>query len=146
LTPETERKIAAWIPAIAYIGLIFGVSSIAGLSPPVPTFKLFDKAAHIVEFTGLALFLTVAFRGSLPEARRRATPLFVVALGLAIGVLDEVYQLSVPGRSLEFLDWVADAIGVLIGATAGALHGRFAARARVRSAGAGAADNERRRT
>jgi hypothetical protein len=146
LTPEAERKIAAWIPAIAYIGLIFGVSSIAGLSPPVPTFKLFDKAAHVVEFTGLALFLTVAFRGSLPAARRGAAALFVVALGLAIGVLDEVYQLSVPGRSLEFLDWVADAVGVLIGATAGALHGRLAAGGRVRAPGPGVTDNERRGT
>jgi VanZ family protein len=130
LTPETERRIAAWVPAIAYTGLIFGVSSIAGLSPPVPTFRLFDKVAHIVEFTGLALFLTVAFRGSLPEARRAMTPLFVIALGLAVGVLDEFYQLSVPGRSREFLDWVADAVGVLIGAAVGVLHGRLAARAR----------------
>jgi VanZ family protein len=128
--PETERKLAAWVPAVAYTALIFGVSSIAGLSPPVPCFKLFDKLAHVVEFTGLALFLTVAFRRTLPEARRATTPVFVILVGLVIGVLDEVYQLSVPGRAVELLDWVGDAIGVLIGAAVGMLHGPVAARLR----------------
>ena len=118
----------AWIPAIAYTALIFGVSSISGLSPPVPYFKLFDKLAHVVEFTGLALFLTVGFRATLPEARRSMTPVFVIAIGITIGVLDETYQLSVPGRAVEFLDWVGDAVGVLIGAGVGPLHGRLMAR------------------
>jgi VanZ family protein len=130
LRPETERKIMAWVPAIAYTGLIFGVSSISGLSPPIPRFELFDKFAHFVEFAGLTLFLTVAFRRSLANARRAMTPAFVIAVGLAIGVLDELYQLTVPGRALEFLDWVADAVGVLIGAGIAMLHGPIVARMR----------------
>ena len=130
MTPETERKIRAWVPAIVYTALIFGVSSISGVSPPVPCFKLFDKVAHVVEFSGLALFLMVAFRGSLPDVRRAMTPFFVIAVGLAVGVLDELYQFSVPGRAVEFLDWVGDAVGVLIGTGVGALHGRFMARKR----------------
>lgn len=130
MTPETERKLRAWVPAIAYTGLIFGVSSISGLSPHVPTFRFFDKVAHVVEFAGLALFLTVAFRGSLAEGRRAMTPFFVIAVGLAVGVLDELYQLSVPGRAVEFLDWVGDAVGVLIGAGAGALRRRLTSRTR----------------
>jgi VanZ family protein len=120
----------AWIPAIAYTALIFGVSSISGLSSPMPGFKLFDKLAHVVEFAGLALFLTVAFRGTLPEARRALTPIFVIMVGLAVGVLDEFYQLSVPGRAVEFLDWVSDTVGVVIGAGLGMLHGPITARMR----------------
>jgi VanZ family protein len=130
LRAETERKIIAWVPAIAYTALIFGVSSIAGLSPPVPVFKMFDKLAHVVEFVGLALFLTVAFRRTLPKPRRVRTPIFVVLVGLTIGGLDEIYQLSVPGRAMEFLDWVADAVGVLVGAAVGMLHGAIRARVR----------------
>lgn len=127
MRPETERKIIAWVPAIAYTALIFGVSSIAGLSPPLARFRLFDKLAHAVEFAGLALFLSAAFRRTLPEARRALTPTFVILVGLATGLLDEVYQFSVPGRTVEFLDWVADAVGVLIGAGAGMLRGPLAA-------------------
>jgi VanZ family protein len=137
LRPETERKITAWVPAIAYTGLIFGVSSISGMSPPIPSFALSDKLAHVVEFAGLGLFLTVAFRGSLPERRRARTPIFVIAIGLAVGALDEAYQLSVPGRAVEFFDWVGDGIGVVIGAAVGMLHGPITARMR---------PNERRET
>ena len=41
--------------------------------------------------------------------------MFVVVTGVMIGVFDELYQSTVPGRSLEFLDWVADSIGVFLG-------------------------------
>jgi VanZ family protein len=137
LTPETERKIMAWVPAIAYTGLIFGISSITGLSPPGVQFKLFDKVAHAVEYAGLALFLTLAFRRSLAEGRRRMTPIFVIIVGLVIGVLDELYQFTVPGRSVEFLDWVGDAVGVTAAAVAVAIHERLAARTRLGARPAG---------
>jgi len=131
MSPETERKIRVWVPAIVYMGLIFSVSSISAVKPRVGSFRLFDKIAHAVEFTGLGLFLTMAFRGSLAEARRVLTPLFAIAIGFAIGVLDEIYQLTVPGRAAEFLDWVGDAVGVLIGTGLGALHARLVSRMRV---------------
>jgi VanZ family protein len=51
-------------------------------------------------------------------------------VGLAVGVLDEFYQLSVPGRAVEFLDWVSDTVGVVIGAGLGMLHGPITARMR----------------
>lgn len=130
MSPETERRIRVWIPAIVYTGLIFGVSSISAVKPRVGSFRLFDKMAHAVEFTGLGLFLTMAFRGSLAEARRFLTPFFVIAIGFAVGVLDEIYQLTVPGRAVEFLDWVGDAVGILIGTGLGAFHARLVSRMR----------------
>ena len=36
-----------------------------------------------------------------------------MAAGFAIGFLDEIYQLLVPGRMTEFLDWVADSAGII---------------------------------
>ncbi len=124
MRPELERKILAWVPAAAYIGLIFAVSSIPGsLTGRIP-FRLFDKFAHTGEFAGLALFLMVAFRGSLPRASMRHVALLVVAVGLAIGVLDELYQHLIPGRAVEFLDWVADTIGVVAGTTVALIHYR----------------------
>jgi VanZ family protein len=115
LRPETEQKIEAWIPAVVYTAFIFGVSSIQGLSLPFGTFRFFDKVAHMAEFAGLGLFLSVAFRGSLPRKRRGQTMLLVIAIGLLIGVSDELYQSTVPGRVVDFFDWVADALGILVG-------------------------------
>jgi hypothetical protein len=124
LHQDLERRILAWIPAAVYVGLIFAVSSIPGSLHGIIPFVLFDKVAHVVEFAGLGLFLTVAFRGTLPRASMKLVVLFVLGVGLAIGVLDELYQHLVPGRAVEFLDWVADTIGVTAGCTVAVIHYR----------------------
>ena len=121
---ETKRRTLAWIPAIVYIALIFAISSIPGSIHGRIPFRIFDKAAHLVEFAGLGLFLMVAFRGSMPRAGLRHVLLLVLAVGLAIGVLDELYQSFVPGRAVEFLDWVADTIGVVLGSALAMFHYR----------------------
>jgi len=122
LRPETERKVMAWIPAIVYVALIFAVSSIPGSIHGRIPFRLFDKAAHLGEFAGLGLFLMLAFRGTLPKADLRHILMLVLIVGLAIGVLDELYQNLIPGRAVEFLDWVADTIGVAVGSTIAMIH------------------------
>ncbi len=122
MRPETERKLRAWVPAIAYTGFIFALSSIPGAVHREFPFKVFDKVAHMVEFAGLGLFLTIAFKGSLPGHRHAHVVLCVLAVGLAIGVLDELHQMAVPGRAVEFLDWVADAVGVIAGASVAMMH------------------------
>jgi VanZ like family len=115
---ETEKKLSAWVPAVAWTVLIFCVSSIPGLAPIVFRFEYFDKLAHGTEYTGLGVFLTVAYRGSLSgRPKLRFVSLLAIATGLAIAVADEMYQFTVPGRAVEFYDWVADATGVVIGST-----------------------------
>jgi hypothetical protein len=117
--PETERKLSAWVPAAAWTALIFCVSSIPGLAPIIFRFKYFDKLAHATEYLGLGVFLTVAYRGSLSGRPRLGLTLaLAIATGLAIAVADEAYQLTVPGRAVEFYDWVADATGVVLGSAA----------------------------
>lgn len=74
-----------------------------------------DKLAHAIEYGGLGFFLTVGYVGTLRGELRRRLAVFVVLTGVMIGVFDELYQSTVPGRSLEFLDWVADSIGVFLG-------------------------------
>jgi len=113
--PDVERKLSAWVPAVAWTVLIFCVSSIPGLAPVILRFKFADKLAHACEFAGLGVFLTVAYRGTLGERRLRFASLLAVATGLGIAVSDELYQFTVPGRAVEFLDWLADAVGVVLG-------------------------------
>ncbi len=108
-------KRRAWILAIAYVALIFAVSSIPGSILRVPQFRLSDKVAHAVEYAVLGFLLASAYRRALAPDRLRWLGPYVVATGLAIGVADEFYQLTVPGRATEFLDWVGDAVGVLVG-------------------------------
>jgi hypothetical protein len=124
MRPEVERKLLAWVPAAVYIGLIFAVSSIPGsLTGRIP-FRMFDKVAHAGEFAGLALFLMVAFRGSLPRAGMRQITMLVLIVGLSVGMFDELYQHLIPGRAVEFLDWVADTVGMVLGSAVALIHYR----------------------
>lgn len=125
MASNVERALMAWVPAVVYVGLIFAVSSIPGSVFCDMPFRIFDKAAHMVEFTGLGLFLMIAFRGSLSESLRPHALLFALGVGFLVGVFDEMYQLVVPGRSVEFLDWVADVVGVTIGSTTAMIHYRI---------------------
>jgi VanZ family protein len=118
----TRRAVRRWIPAIVWTALIFIVSSIPSLPSIGFRLQYADKVAHAIEFAGLGLFLTVGFRGGSGRHHRIRTLLLVIASGLTIGVLDELYQLTVPGRMVEFLDWVADSVGVVVGHVAATVY------------------------
>lgn len=73
------------------------------------------KAAHITEYTFLALAMALPFwmKG------RRALPLFTqaVLLTVAYAITDELHQRLVPGRSGELRDVLIDALGAILGAS-----------------------------
>ena len=115
MTRQTKAKLRAWLPAIVWTLLIFAVSSIPGSVTATLGVKVSDKIAHVAEFTALGLFLTIGFAGTFGIERRLLVTLSVLAVGFTIGFLDEIYQLLVPGRMAEFLDWVADSAGIIIG-------------------------------
>ena len=71
------------------------------------------KLAHLCLFAVLGFLAYAAFSGSLPP--RRAFPAALI-LGGGWGVLDEVHQAFVPGRSCELRDMGIDFAGVLLGA------------------------------
>lgn len=67
-----------------------------------------DKAKHFVGYFGLTILLCYVGTSTdlVPRFRR------VAVIALSYGIVDELTQLFVPGRSAEFLDFVADACGV----------------------------------
>ena len=72
-----------------------------------------DKWLHFVGYMGLAFLLActvTAYR--LP---RLNTYLWMAAILLMYGALDELSQLPVPGRYADFYDWLANAKGVASG-------------------------------
>ena len=112
---STELTLRTWILVVAYLALIFGVSSIPQSPLSHPCFKVSDKLAHLAEYAGFGLLLTLASRSTLRRLERWLLMVIVVLVGAAVGALDEMYQATVPGRERELLDWVADVTGVLIG-------------------------------
>ena len=97
-----------WIPAILWTVLIFSVSSIPDLSPNDLGVTLSDKIAHFAEFGMLALLVVAAM---WPRKILENWAWILLLSGLAVAALDELWQIHVPGRESELLDWVADAAG-----------------------------------
>jgi len=75
-----------------------------------------DKVAHFFAYLVLSvlLYLTFIFQEKFSFAQRNAVQL-TLAIAICYGVLDELHQMLVPGRSAELLDWIADSIGSVSG-------------------------------
>jgi VanZ family protein len=92
--------------------------------PIVSSVPNFDKLIHIILYgvEGFLLYRAVRWPGTARGSTLRV--LWIVAVMAVWGVLDEVHQYWIPGRSMEGGDVVAD----VCGATVGAIAASFAAR------------------
>ena len=107
-----------WLPVLAYVAMIFGLSSIHGSSVP-SFFPGVDKLEHLLEYSLFGLLAGRAIRFTLGGTKRRLAAAFgTMALGAVVGALDELYQRGVPGRSSDVRDWITDigavAVAVLV--------------------------------
>jgi hypothetical protein len=98
-----------WLPALLWAGAIFFLSSRSRLPEP-PGILGWDKLQHSLAY-GVGGFLIARATG----ARGRGT-LLAIVIGSLYGASDELHQWFVPGRDSDVLDWVADTLGVTIGA------------------------------
>lgn len=124
--PSRAELALAWAPAAAYMALIFTLSSIRIELPSLPTMPMRDKLIHLVEYGALGFFLAHATLRTWPDRPRARMVALSAFLGSAFGLSDELHQAFVPGRTAEFLDFVADTIGASCGAYARGLLSRFA--------------------
>lgn len=99
--------------AVAYAALIFILSASPSISPP-PGFVLEDKIYHFIEYGIFSFLLFLAFFTSGKEFLKKHVFLLSVLIGTAYGLSDEIHQKFVPGRSSEFLDFVADSLGIVL--------------------------------
>jgi VanZ family protein len=110
-----RRAILPFLPALAYAGLIFWLSSRPDPLPFVPRPWLSqDKVLHAVEYAVLGGLVVVALW--LLRVRPGMALLLGVVLASAYGASDEIHQSFVPGRDADVLDWVADTLGAAAGA------------------------------
>ena len=118
-----------WTLVVAYLALIFVLSSRQRLPVPAVAIPGFDKVVHCAVYAVLAVFIVRAASSTWgPERATRLWPLVAVtAFGLLYGITDEMHQGWIPGRTASGWDLVADAVG-----SAG---GSFLGRLMVRSSG-----------
>jgi len=110
-------SVSRWVPPVLWAGVIVALSS----WPQPPEFGAppgTDKVVHGWMYAVLA-FLSVRAAWS---SRTRWTP-WVLALAVLAGAVlfaaaDEWHQRFIPTRSAELFDWLADAVGALVGVAA----------------------------
>jgi VanZ family protein len=108
----TGRALAGhWLPVALYIALIFSLSSLHGDQVP-SLFPNVDKLEHFMEYGLLGLLLGRAVRFTLRGRSSGLAALATVTVGATVALFDELYQLRVPGRMSDPMDWATDVVAV----------------------------------
>jgi VanZ family protein len=117
---ETKTQLTAgrrwrwgWILAVYWIAL----ATATHIPPDRPILPggNFDKLAHLTAYAILAFLIATYWQSSAGWLGREHFFWIVVACS-AYGVIDELMQIPV-GRDSNLFDWVADALGALLGVT-----------------------------
>ena len=116
--PERGRR-WLWACVAVYAAGILVATSVP-IPPGLPAPENSDKLVHLLMYAGLsALFSRALFaKPTVREQRRRVAALCILTTFICcclFGAFDEWHQQFV-GRNTSFADWVADAIGVMLGA------------------------------
>ncbi len=122
LTLESQ---GAWAAALGFFMLILAVSSIPAESmPAAPALWRWDKLAHTAEYALAATLLYRAMETGPPGLRSLPPSFRFVACWLfcvAFGIMDELYQGTVAGRSSSPYDMLADITGASFACVANAV-------------------------
>jgi VanZ family protein len=114
------RGISLFAPPLLDLALIFHLSSQSRPLPFIPDrFFAYDKVLHALEYAVLGALLARAAVGA--GAGSRGSVILAAAAGSGYGATDEWHQSFVPGRSCDPFDWMADTVGVLVGAVVAVL-------------------------
>lgn len=88
-------------------------SSFASIPLPNLGLTFSDKVLHFLVFGVLGWFLARGLYLSKKYIFHRRFVIFACIIGFVFAFTDEWHQSMVPGRTPEFLDWVADSLGIL---------------------------------
>jgi VanZ family protein len=106
---------------------VVAVSSFPGVELPDVGSGGIDKLLHFLQYAILGFLVS---RGWGPLRANRDAGIVVwipAAILLAFAGMDEYHQRWIPGRSPEWWDWTADALGVMTGYMLGVLANHRAA-------------------
>ncbi len=103
------EKIIGWGPAALWAAVLFLLS--AWDSPSISLPAGVDKLAH----GGAYLILGLALAWGRVRTVTGVPVVLLILMGVGYGALNEWYQMFVPGREVELLDGLANALGVLAG-------------------------------
>ena len=111
---KKHRVYIVYIPLFAYWSLMLILTSLPGDS--LPSVEVSDKLSHLLAYFGLGFLLNLWFRLQEKNQWVKSKHNILAYIVLMIyGAIDEIHQYFIPGRYCEFLDWIANIVGGLLG-------------------------------
>jgi len=107
------KKYFLWLLTISWAILIFYLTSIPDFKVAEDTLMslLMSSGAHFGFFGVQAVLLYL----SLPPKFLHLNAYFSATLATSLyGVIDELHQIGIPGRSADPVDWALDTLGALV--------------------------------
>jgi VanZ family protein len=103
------------LPLLIWAAIIFLLSSLSRLPHVNTPFISADKLAHLFVYFVFCLFSRRAlyFQAAFSSIKKFSL-IWAFIVTVVYGYLDEVHQLFVPGRTYDYFDLLADAIGALM--------------------------------
>jgi VanZ family protein len=110
---EERKTQLVYTPLVIYWLILLGATSFPTNS--IPSFGVSDKLLHLGAYFGLGILLnlTFVFQNKYSFFKKQSA-WYTILIGSLYGVLDEFHQHFVPGRSMEFLDFLADFVGLVL--------------------------------
>jgi VanZ family protein len=112
---DKHSKKFIYAALIFYWIILFAATSLP--TDSLPDIGGGDKIKHFAAYMVLTILLTLTL---MVQERSRFLKKYVYIIATAIavvyGIFDELHQALIPGRSCEFMDWVADFGGAVTGA------------------------------
>lgn len=94
--------------------ILFAATTIPGKQ--VPNIGVSDKIEHFAAYSVLSFLLYLTFISQQKIKLLYYYPLlFTILVSALYGVLDELHQILIPGRSCDTFDIIADFMGALLG-------------------------------
>lgn len=108
----THNALTPWIPATAWMVIIFIGSSIMFTDSPSP-FTYADKCVHFIEYGILGFLLYFAQYAKNPDSSSVMRIFLSTVMAGLYGLTDEIHQFYVPTREFSFYDLASDMAGAL---------------------------------
>lgn len=110
-----NNKILLALPSVVIGFVIFFLSSLQKPFYEINQFALEDKLAHLFVFFVFGVSLLLPFSHRILQGKvEKKVILIVIIIGLLYGAIDEIHQAFVPGRVCDAIDWIADALGIIL--------------------------------
>ncbi len=122
--PPERNHLQSWMPPVFWLYLAALYTATHWPSEQLPEISTIDKYLHLGAYAVLGFLWVWGYPHDRTSRRRRwlrvSLPLWLrLSLPLwAFGIFDELTQIPV-GRQAEVLDWIADAVGVVVGVNVG---------------------------